>query len=499
MNSKIAKNYLFSLFTQIFVLITPFITTPYVSRILLPAGVGQYSYTYAIVSIFVLFGSFGFNYYAQKEISKYQENPNQQFKVFWEVFICKIITSIFCLIAYVIFICFINDKVYLNLLLIWSFNILAITIDCTFFFQGNENFKIIAIINTVVKTISVISVFLFIKKVTDVWEFVLINSLSLFINHLILWFFMPKKIFKIQFNCLDIKRHFIPSFKFFIPTIAMSIYTILDKTLIGLIVPKIIEINGEIIYLSNIENGLYEQSEKVVKMTLTILTSLGTVMIPTNSHFFEIGDYQKVKSNVENAFRFCLFLGIPIMFGIIGISNNFSTWFFGDGYEKVPFLIRVFSPLIIFCGLNNILGVQYLIPIGKEKNYTIFIFVGAGVNFTLNLILIPFYYSLGASIASVIAELVILLTEMIYLRKELSFKVFLLDFIKYIICGSIMLFILLILDHYLCSSIINTILLVFVGIVVYTGMLILFKDKTIMFVLKKIKELLKKGRKKYVK
>ena len=113
MNSKIAKNYLFSLFTQIFVLITPFITTPYVSRILLPAGVGQYSYTYAIVSIFVLFGSFGFNYYAQKEISKYQENPNQQFKVFWEVFICKIITSIFCLIAYVIFICFININFYI--------------------------------------------------------------------------------------------------------------------------------------------------------------------------------------------------------------------------------------------------------------------------------------------------------------------------------------------------------------------------------------------------
>ena len=161
----------------------------------------------------------------------------------------------------------------------------------------------------------------------------------------------------------------------FIPQIAIQIYTVLDKSMLGWLYPSINEV------------GYYEQSQKIVKICLTIVTSLGTVMIPRIANIFSNGNHEEIKEKIYQNFKFVFFLSLPISFGIIGISNNFVPWFYGAGFEKVSTLLKIFSILAIIIGLANVIGVQYLIPTKRQNKYTISVICGAISNVILNFLL----------------------------------------------------------------------------------------------------------------
>jgi O-antigen/teichoic acid export membrane protein len=294
---------------------------------------------------------------------------------------------------------------------------------------------------------------------------------------------------KVPIKTLSIKRHIVPTLKLFIPTIALSIYKVLDKTLIGLLVPGTVDststeiVNGietsvsTTIRVADLENGYYEQADKLVRLCLGVITALGTVMSPRNSNLFEEGKEELVIENIQKSCRFVFFLGIPIMLGLCGTASNVVPWFFGDGYDKVIDLIYLFSPLVLIIGLSNVFGLQYLIPKGKDNQFTISIVVGALVNLTFNFILIPKYYSYGAVIGSVIAEGAILVTQMIFMRKEIKAFPILKTIWKYVIGGMIMFGIVYYLGNFVFkSSILFSICLIFIGILIYFLVLLLLKD-----------------------
>ena len=152
------------------------------------------------------------------------------------------------------------------------------------------------------------------------------------------------------------------------------------------------------------ENGYYEQALKISKLVLTVVTSLGTVMIPRIGYHYSKGDTEMVKTYMYRAYRFVWLCGIPLTLGLIAVSSNFVPWFFGSGYEKVVSLLGVLSMLILAIGINNVTGMQYLIPTERQTLFTITVIIGAVANFVLNFVLIRFLQSLGAAIASVVAE-----------------------------------------------------------------------------------------------
>lgn len=492
------KNYIFNMIYQVFLLIVPLVLTPYISRVLGSEGIGQYSFSYSIISYFVLFGAFGFTYYAQREIARFQNDKYNQSKVFWEMLLCRNFTVIIAIGLNLLFALTNLYGDYKILMLIMSINVFSVFFDISFFFQGNEEFGTIVFLTMIIKLIGIVSIFLFVKSSDDVWLYALINSAIILFSSLILWVKLPKYLVKVKIKEFNISRHILPSIRLFIPTIAVSVYTILDRTLIGLLVEgettKVLEDGTEkIIKLSDIQNGYYEQSEKMVKLLLTVLTSLGAVMIPKNSFYFKIHDYEMVKNNINKAINFVLFFGFPIMFGIMAIANNFSPWFFGDGYDEVPLIIMVFSPLIMAIGLNNVLGIQYLLPAGKDNIYTISVIIGSIVNLILNLILIKAYGALGAAIASVIAETCILIFQIIYLRKEFNFKKYILPFIKYLIIGGIMFTVVYLLSlKVFAPSILNTIILVAIGAGIYGIILLIIRDKNLFFFINKVMGIIKR-------
>ena len=477
MNKNVKKNYIFNLLYQLFQIIIPIIVTPYISRVLLSDGVGKYSFSYSIVNYFTILASFGFSYYAQREIAKHIDNKEEQSKVFWEIVILKFITTCISIIALIGLIFSNVLESYNQILLIMIINVVAIGFDFSFLLQGNEEFKKTVSSNMIVRFLAIISIFIFVKRPEHVWLYALINSLSLIISNMVIWIYVPKYLAKVKIKNLQVKRHFLPSLKLFIPTIAISVYVLLDRTLIGLMMPKDI---------ADSSVGFYDSAEKIVKLTLTIVTSLSAVMIPNNAKYFARKDYNKVNNNIQTAVKFSTFIGFPLMFGLAAVASNIVPWFFGPGYEPCIELMVILSGLIIAIGLNNVYGVQYLIPTNKENIFTISVVLGAVINLTLNILTIPHFGPIGAALATVIAESAILIFQMIYLRKTFSIFKTIKQISKFFISSLIMFIVVKFVSTYLTSSIINSIILILIGAVVYFVLLLILREKFVIEIFDKI-------------
>ena len=462
---SIGKNYLYNMFYEILKIVVPLITTPYLSRVLGAEKIGIYSYTLSITTYFILFGSLGVAMYGQREIAYLQDNKHERSKTFFEILIMRFITlGISLLIFYFTFASHGQYSMYYKILLL---EIIANAIDISWFFQGLEEFKKTVIRNSLVKIISVICIFLFVKTQEDLAKYFFIYVLSTFLGNASLWMYLPKYVEKIKFSELKIFRHFKPTIGLFIPQIAVQVYTVLDKTMIG----SIIDDKSEV--------GFYEQAQKIIKLLLTVATSLGTVMIPRMAHTFAKGDNEKLKNYMRKSFQFVLILAFPLMFGVCSVANKFVPVFYGAGYEKVVYILIVISPILLAIGLSNVIGSQYLLPTKKQKEYTTSVVIGAIVNFSLNLILINLWQSIGASIATVIAECAVTATQFYFVRKEFS----IVDVIKiaknYLIASIAMFFASVTIGSFINNNIVSIIVQAITGAATYLIILLLLKDELV--------------------
>ena len=466
MSKSIKKNYIYNLMYQVLAIVVPLITTPYLSRVLGAERIGIYSYTLSITTYFILFGSLGVAMYGQREIAFVQNDKEKRSKIFFEVFIMKATTMLISMVIFFLVFCMHgNYNVYYRILIL---EILANLIDISWFFQGIEEFKKTVIRNSLVKIISVVCIFLFIKSKEDLLWYFVIYVLSTFLGNASLWISLPKHVCKVKRSDLKPFRHLKPTLGLFVPQIAIQLYTVLDKTMIGTIVTDKTEV------------GYYEQAQKIVKLLLTIATSLGTVMVPRMASTFASGDKEKVNEYMKMSFKFVFFLSFPLMFGIISVTKAFVPIFFGNGYEKVVVLINIMSPILVLMGIANVVGTQYLLPTKRQKEYTISVTIGVIVNFFLNYFLIKKYESIGAAIATVLSQLVVDLIQLQYIKDEIDIKGLLVLARKYLLSGIVMFLLCFIVGKFAerlnTGYMIQIVSQVLVGVVVYFAMLIGLKD-----------------------
>ncbi len=464
LKKSLKANYIYNLLYQVLIIILPIITTPYLSRTLGAEGIGIYSYTISIVTYFILFGSVGIAMYGEREIAYTQNNRKERSKIFVELVILRFITlGISALFFYIFFIRNGEYSYYFKILLL---ELLANCFDISWFYQGLENFKRLIIRNLIVKLISVIAIFCFVKSENDVSIYLWIYVLSTLIGSLSLWISLKGNLEKTA--RLNLKKHFFPMIVLFIPQIAIQIYTVLDKTMIGFILNDMSEV------------GYYEQAQKIIKLLLTVVTSLGTVMLPHIAKCFAENKHDEIKKYMLKTFRFIFFLSIPLMLGIIATASNFVPIFFGDGYEKVVYIMIIMSAIIVFISISNVTGTQYLLPTKRQKEFTISVMIGACANFLLNLILIPIRKSYGATIATVIAEMLVAMIQLFYIKKEFDLKSILNDVKNYLIAGIVMFCVCVLVQFFITEHLLALILQVAVGIIVYFLILFILNDSFIM-------------------
>lgn len=464
MAKSVKKNYIYNLIYQILVLLIPLVSMPYLSRVLEADGIGVVSYAESIVSYFVLFASLGTATYGQRQISYVRDSVEERSRVFWETWLLRTIMTVIVVVPYLLFAFFVADTSVTWIYVLFGIHLLSVSVDIVWLFQGLEEFGKVVLRNILVKVISLILFFLIVKTKDDLIYYVLIYVGVTFICGVSLWGYLPKYVKKVPMKSLRPFRHIKIVLSLFLPTIAVQIYTVLDKTMIGVITG------------SSFQNGYYEQASKIAKVALTVITALGIVMISRVGYYYEKGEAETVRSYLYRSYRFAWLLAIPMCLGLIMITPNLVPWFFGDGYDEVVPLLKIQSFLIIAIGINMVTGNQYLIPTKRENVYTLTVLIGACVNFVLNIFMIYKFQALGAGIASVVAESVIAIVQIVIVRKELSAWQIVKSSAKYWVAGLVMLVPLYFEGLYLPPTMLSTVIMIASGGAVYALVLLLLKD-----------------------
>ena len=463
---SLKKNIAISTVYQVLLIILPIITAPYVARVLGPDQSGIYDYTNSIQTYFAMFAALGTASYGAREIARVRNDIAMRSKLFWEIELMTVMTSTVCIIVWFIFIAFTPQ--YKVIYLVLTMGLFSTMFDISWFFAGMEQFKYTVTKNAACKLIGVVLMFLFVKKQDDLLLYIIIITASTMIGNLSMWLYVPRFTEKVDFKTLQFRKHFHETLIYFVPSIATSVYTVLDRTLIGVITKN------------KAENGFYHYTMQIINMMKALtFSSLNMVLGSRIAYLFAEEKYDEIKERIKDSINYILFMGIGICFGLSGIAKRFVPIFLGPGYDRVVVMLMLMSPIVVIIGVSNCLGSQYYTPSGNRKLSAKFIIIGAIVNLILNLILIPRYWGYGAIVASLIAELVITVLYFRFCNGYLTADTIVREGWKKLVAGIAMFAVIKIIDRFIASDIIALLVEMAVGFSVYCIVIIALHDSFI--------------------
>ena len=474
---QVAKNFLYNVSYQLLVIILPLITVPYVSNILGAEGIGDYAFTYANMQYFVIFGMVGITLYGNRQIAYVRDNKEKLRNTFFSIYTLQLITTTISFILYLIFVLVFNNGDYKWLYIVQGINIIASMTDISWLFMGLEQFKKTVVRNTIVKLASLASIFIFVKSSNHTVIYTLILALSALAGNLTFWLYVPKAIGFKSIKISELNLHLKASLALFIPQIAIQIYVLLDRTMLGAIT-------------DTVQVGFYENSQKIVKIVLTLATAIGTVMMPKIANTVASGDMKKVKYYIKNSFFFVSALSIPLMFGLMGVAPELSPWFFGNNFAGIEKLIIISSLIILAISWSNVLGMQLLVPLNKTKEFTISVTSGAIINFVLNLVLIKNFGATGACISTIIAEFTVTSVQFYLLKDFIKAEELIKPVLLFIPASIVMYIFVRIIGNSMGAGILTNIVQGMVGVITYfiiiEGFYRVFKKQSIVTYVKDI-------------
>lgn len=418
---SIKRNYLFNAAYQLLKLLTPLISTPYLSRILSAEGVGYYSYTYSIANVFFLLAILGMENYGVRLIASAGGRRGERTRLFWGAYCSQLLLGFLSLGCYLVF-CLTAEATYYPLDLLWSFWIISAMVDISWLFFGMQNFRMPAIRSSLMKLVTVAAIFAFVKQRSDLWIYILIVSAGTLAEQLSLWPFARKYIDAYKPTFREITKHVKPNLMLFVPVIAINCYTTVDKIILG--------------SLSTMEQvGFFEYSEKMSRMPLTLITALGTVSLPRLSQVWRAGDRDSALSFISRSIWVTQFVALAFSFGILGISAEFVPVFFGTGFEECEALMPVLGLIIPAIALTNVIGTHYLLPNHLDSTYTLSVSIAAVVNIIMNFALGSRLGAMGAAVAMVVTEYVVLAVQLHAVKGNLPIRNYLLTCLPFCLCG----------------------------------------------------------------
>lgn len=416
-------NFGYNIIYQLLIILIPIITTPYIARVFGADGVGEYSYAYSIANYFILFEMLGVNNYGNRTISKVKDNKNELSRKFFEIYALQAGASIIVIIVYLFYCLFISDNSVLSIILL--INVISGAIDINWFFNGLEKFRITVTKNAIIKIITTILLFVLVKKNTDIYKYALINSIGLFASQTVLWMSIRQNITPCRVRIEEVLKHIKPNFKLFVPILAISLYKIMDKIMLGFITTKA-------------EVGYYENCDKVVQIPMAIVSALGVAMLPRVSNLVANKRTKDSNDYLEKSIHLVVMFSVPMSFGIMAVATEFVPIFYGPGYDKCVQVFYYLMPSCIFLAIANVIRTQYLIPYELDEVYLMSVFSGSILNLLVNYLLIPRLGSIGAAIGTLCAETVVCLVQLIAVSKYTDLKKYLFESLCYVLFGLVM-------------------------------------------------------------
>jgi len=477
-NKSVSENLFYNMLYQVVITVLPVLTTPYVARVLGLEANGIHSYTESIVTYFILFGTLGTSLYAVRKIAYVRENPIKLSKATVEILILKLFLMLVTLAVFIPALC-IKSK-YSLIYRLHIINVVANALDISWFYQGVEDFKKVTLRNLLVKLLFVVSLFIFIKKPSDLPLYVLLILGSTLIGNMLMFIYLPKYVNLKIYSPLKPFSHLKESFLLFIPQITNYVYALLDRSMLG--------------WMTNTNNvGIYDQAQRLIRIITGVLQSLGYVMMAKISNLSSNSDIDSIKKYIRKSVNFTLFLAFPAFLGLIAVADDFIPFFLGKEYLEVIPTLKLLSVLLLTLSFNSILGVQILIPLKKEKMYTLATVSGAVTNVVINIIFIPRFGVTAACISSIVAEVAVFTISYIGARKIISIKNLIKDNIFIFIASVIMYFAVRLVTVFEFNILLKLIAEVFVGGAIYLLIAFVTKNQILFEIIAKAKNVLKRG------
>lgn len=315
--TSVKKNFMYQMIYEIFKIILPFITSPYIARVIGAEGLGIYSYTYSIAFYFVLFSMLGLNNYGNRIVAQNRDDQSSLNIIFSNIIILHIGISIVVSLAYTVYVVFFaTDKLFA---MIQALFVISGLFDISWFYFGIEKFKLTVTRSTVIKIINVILVFIYVKDASDLWKYCLIMALGTLVSQMILWLPLKKYVKVVKPNWKQMKIHIKPLLVLFIPAIAVSLYKYMDKIMIGTLSSKS-------------QLGYYENAEKILNIPLTIVVSFGTVMLPKMSNAVLYGNKKQIARYIQSSMKYIMCLAFACCFWYGGYRNSICYCFLGKRF-----------------------------------------------------------------------------------------------------------------------------------------------------------------------
>lgn len=450
--SSVLKNFSYTLSYQILSLILPIITVPYITRVFSQETVGLYTVISANCSYFVLVGMLGISLLGPREIAKCLGDKEKLSFTFSSIYKIQFIAHIVAIFAYLIYCLIIDEGLITYVYLLY---LISSLFDISWFFIGIEDFKNVSIRNVIIKLASFILLFIVVKSDSDIYKYVCTLYVPQIIINGYMWYVVIKKYITVRFYRGVESFFFKETISLFLPQVASSIYTILDKTVLG-------------IFTTYSVAAIYSQGQTLLKLFLAVVPSFCKVMAPRIANCLErkaedeVNKYMVMSSNIIG------FLSFLLAFGVLGCADLFVAWYLPAGYEQTAAVLKICVPIVVFVSGANLVSVQYLIPRGEQKIYTKSVFVATAVNLVLNLMLAPVIGIYGVCLGSVIAEATGFGIQLVYVKRYLNLKKLFANIPIYVISGMVMFVVINIFSKTMTAKFFNVLLLAIVGSMVYS-------------------------------
>ncbi|MEY8396707.1 flippase [Lachnospiraceae bacterium 45-P1] len=407
MSGSIKKNFLMNSLLTLSSFIYPIITFPYVSRILLPTGTGKVAFATSFVSYFLMLSQLGIPTYGIRACAKVSDDRVKLSRVVHELFTINLFMSFISYGGLAICIAYF-PKINLekNLIIIISSSILLNTIGIEWLYKGLELYSYITLRSVVFKIIALIGMFLIVHKEQD---YVIYGGITVFASSasFVLNFINSKKyVLWKNVGGYSLKQHYKIILVFFAMACATTVYTNLDAVMLGFMT-------------TDADVGFYNAAVKIKTILVALVSSLGAVLLPRSSYLVENSQMQEFKTISKKAIQFVLLVSMPLTVFFMIFAPEGIRFLSGESYNNSIIPMIIIMPSIIFIGLSNILGIQVLVPLGREKIVLKSVIVGAVVDLILNTLFIPLYKSSGAAIGTLLAEFCVLLVQYLALRDEM--------------------------------------------------------------------------------
>ena len=448
---SLKRNITYNFVYQLLILVLPLMTAPYLSRVIGAEGVGVYSYSYSVATYFVYLVMLGLNNYGNRSIAAVQNDRVERSRCFWEIYTMQVVCFLIAGTVYVIYSIGFSDDIVIAFL--QGIYVLSALFDVNWFFFGMEQFRLTVIRNTIIKILTAVAVFAFVRNRGDIETYVAIMCTGFLVSQLALWPFLKRYVDFVKPSLKGVLQHFKPNLVLFVPVIAVSIYNILSKIVLG--------------SMAGIEQvGYFDNAVKIIQVPTALVTAIGTVMLPRTSALVAKGEIETATHHVEKTLVYVMAFTSVSAFGIPAIASPFTELFYGKGFETTAACTVVLCGTIPLLGFGNVVRTQYLIPMAYDKVFLWSAVCGAVANIVTNLLLIPSLGSIGAAFGSVAAETAVLLYQLVAVRKGIPLPRYLKIAFSFLAAGAAMAVVLFLLPLP-TSGVVGLVVPVFAGLFLF--------------------------------